>query len=749
MSFDWHQLHATEHAAPSVVDPRRRLRICLAGFVLLLLLVFGRMVQLEVSHGAAFRSEAARPLVRRKSVPGVRGRILARNGTVLAYDKKILALAVHYRYLEEPPNPRWLRLAARRRLSSQDRKNPRLVAEEEAHVCRERIELARRLTELTGISADVWSRRAGQIQSRVERIARSVNRRRRSAFESPAADANFAPDTGTQSERSYAARIRSFVLDMLEASVDDSPPERITVAEELDYHVIVEDVSMAMAVRIEGNPERYPGVRIVQRRRRVYPDGPTAAHLLGHLGFVSPDELADQSDEPTYHPEDRLGRAGLERQYEELLRGRRGTAVEMIDRGGHLLTSYRETEPAVGRDLILTLDVPLQRAAEKLLVSALERRALGGAGTEPAGGAIVVMDVQNGAVLAAASAPGFDPNQFAAPEAAEIAALFSDPAHPMFNRVSQMAIPAGSVFKIVSSAALLEAGAVSPGEPFFCRGYLHSPDSRRCAIFRRRGVGHGDVTLSDAICESCNVYFFHHAGRLGGDALVDWAFAFGLARPTGVDLPGESAGMVPTPATIQALEGHPWRTADSESLAIGQGSLEVTPLQVVCMMAAVANGGRLVTPHLVSGLGLPELSDDLATADFSAIADDPIHVRPPRPIPGLEPSTLVAIREGLDRVVSDPNGSAHGTVFLDTIAVAAKTGTAQTGPDQTDHAWLTGYVPAEEPKLAFVVVLEHAGDAALAAGPVAKRLVLRMEELGYFAPISQTRVERPAREAPQ
>jgi penicillin-binding protein 2 len=423
----------------------------------------------------------------------------------------------------------------------------------------------------------------------------------------------------------------------------------------------------------------------------------------------------------------------LERRYEELLRGRRGTAIEMTDRAGRLLSSYRETEPAIGRDLILTLDVPLERAAEKLLASALERRALGAAGAEPSGGAIVVMDVHSGALLAAASAPGFDPNLFAAPEADEIAAIFSDPGHPMFNRVSQMAIPAGSVFKIVSSAALLESSAINPGEPFFCQGYLDSPDSRRCEIFQRLGIGHGEVTLSDALCESCNVYFFHHAGRLAGEALVDWALAFGLARPTGVDLPGESAGMVPTPATIQALEGHRWRRADSEALSVGQGSLQVTPLQVVCMMAAVANGGRLVTPHLVSRLGLPELSDDETTADLSAIAGDPIRVAPPRPIPGLQPSTLVAIREGLDRVVSDPSGSAHDTLFLDTIPIAAKTGTAQTGRDQADHAWLAGYVPADRPKLAFVVVLEHAGDAAPAAGPVAKRLVLRMQELGYFA----------------
>jgi penicillin-binding protein 2 len=258
---------------------------------------------------------------------------------------------------------------------------------------------------------------------------------------------------------------------------------------------------------------------------------------------------------------------------------------------------------------------------------------------------------------------------------------------------------------------------------------LHHTDRLRCPIFTRHGKGHGQVTLSDALCESCNVYFFHHAVALGPNPLAEWARRFGLGRPTGVDLPGDASGTVPTPTTIHELEGHAWRTADTQSLAIGQSSLQVTPLQVVRMMAAVANGGLLVTPHVIRGLGLPQLADGQSTAD---LADDPIRIPPPQPIPGLEPSTLATIREGLKRVVSDPSGTAHGTVDLDSIAIAGKTGTAQTGGGRADHAWFAGYVPAEEPKLAFVVVLQHAGDAAEAAGPVANRLVRQMQRLGYF-----------------
>jgi penicillin-binding protein 2 len=286
--------------------------------------------------------------------------------------------------------------------------------------------------------------------------------------------------------------------------------------------------------------------------------------------------------------------------------------------------------------------------------------------------------------------------------------------------VLKMAIPPGSVFKPVTAAALLETGAVEAEEPFLCRGYLHQPERWRCAFYSRHAFGHGQVTLGDALCESCNVYFFHHAGRLGPGPLTDWARRFGFGRATGIDLAEESAGALPTPSTMGEVEGRTWRAEDTRALAIGQGSLEATPLQVVRMIAAVANDGRLVTPHVVSGLrpSKPE--------------EAPVRISSPRGIPGLRRSTLATIRHGLRRVVADVRGTAHGALELDSIAIAAKTGTAETGPGHAAHAWLAGYVPADEPRVAFVVVLEHSGEAAESAGPVAKGLVRRMEEMGYF-----------------
>ena len=693
-----------------VISSRRRLKICWWGFLTALAAVFGRMAQLEWTQGAGFREEAAKPLLRRQVLDGVRGRILARDGTVLAADKPVVALAVHYRYLQTEPDPQWLRAAARLRLSRAQRKDPQRVAGEESKVAAERNQLAQRLAALCRVAPDEWARRRSQIETRVQRIVDKVNARR---------GANGGTD--------------------FKSVLQPAEPERITVSEELDYHVMAEAIPREVVAEVEGSPQRYPGVRIVEPRRRTYPLGLLACHVLGHLGSVQ-----DDSGDMPSRPQDRVGRLGIERQYEDLLRGRRGVVVEQIDHGGRVVSSSRESEPGLGRDLVLTIDAKLQATAESLLDDALARRAIHQPGAKPAGGAVVVMDCRNGAILAAASAPRFDPNAFAGgphPDplpkgegtgenlpkgegngenlpkgegnvealpkgegtaetlpkgegTAEAAAVLADPAAPLLDRVTRMAIAPGSVFKTLTAIALLEESLVQPEATLDCRGYLHRPEGWRCAIYRRQGIGHGEVALADALAESCNVYFFHHAERLRPERLLDWATRFGFGEQTGVDLPAEAAGSL----------GH----ADTRLLAIGQGPLQVTPLQAARMMAAVANGGELVTPHVLRGLGLP-----------------------PRPIPGLHPATLAAVREGLNRVVCDPKGTGYGTVRLDSMAIAGKTGTAEAG-DEGDHAWFAGYVPAEGPTAVVVVALEHAGDGAEAAGPVAKRLVLRLQQLGYL-----------------
>jgi penicillin-binding protein 2 len=731
MPFDWQQFHAGSQDTPAVVDPRRRLRICLLGFVVGLLIVSGRIVQLEVTQGDGFRAVALQPVDKKTVLPAPRGRILARDGTPLACDQTIQSVAVHYRWLQEPPDAGWLSATARARLAKSDRRNAEKLVSSRAAVVAERTELAQRLAKLCGLSPDQWAARTRQIQARVERIAESANRRSQSV----AAETDDADD-------SWALRMRRLLL-------EEPPTPRIVVAEELAHHVVADDVPQGVVAEIANHADRYPGVKVVDVSRRTYPNGPLAAHVIGHLAPIDEKELV--AAQPAYRPDDWVGRIGVERQCEAVLRGRHGTAIERTDRGGRLLASFHPEEPIAGRDVTLTIDATLQRTAEELLQSAKQRgqnylstaNAAEKNSSDPFSGAIVVMDVRDGAVRAAASMPAFDPNLFARAKTDEIAKLLADRTHPLFDRVCSMAIPPGSTFKVVTAAALLESSTIKPEEMFSCQGYLHQPDRQRCEIYVRQGIGHGDIALTDALAMSCNVYFFHFAGKMGPRPLVDWAERFGFGRPTGIDLPGEEAGILPSPELLRG-KSTSWRVADTQSLAIGQGSLTVTPLQVLRMMAAVANGGRLVRPHVMQqgvgdrGQGTAGSGQGIGDSHKMNLRLPETHTSDPcplSPVPcslSLSSRNLKVIRDGLRRVVADPQGTAHATVYLDSTAIAGKTGTAETGEDQASHAWFAGYAPADDPKLAFVVVLEHAGEAAVAAGPLAKRLVLRMEQLGML-----------------
>jgi penicillin-binding protein 2 len=773
--FDWRQWALDEPGPGVVVDSRPRLRLMALGFAILAAVVFSRIVALELSYGAAYRAEATRHLMRQQPIAGIRGRILARDGSVLAYDKHSAALAMHYRYLEQPANPRWLRREARDRLPRAARANAAAIAAEEARVLVDRDEVSQRLATLCGISPEELRTRAAGIQGRVSRISERVNRPRRETADAATTideTAKVRPSAQDGSAKSGAwLLLGQRIAGLLFPPQTRRPPAPITVAEELDYHVLVEDVPLEVVAEIESHADRYPGVRIVERTRRIYPAGSLAAHVVGHLGradarntSIRETPARGAADDATISdragtPTAKVGRLGMERQFETTLRSIDGASVVVTDRGGRLLSTYRQREPTVGRDLILSLDLALQRRAESLLDAALNKPAPPPAAATPplsaaadssprppapsaTGGAVVVMDVHSGALLAVASAPRFDPNWFSRGDDAGLEELLADPRHPLFDRATRMAIPPGSVFKVVTAAALLESDTVEPDTPFYCQGYLHQPDRQRCQIFRRLGLGHGETNLDDALVRSCNVYFFHFAEQMGPAPLVDWARRLGFGRSCGVDLPGESAGRVPTPATSREVLHRGWRTLDTQALAIGQSALEVTPLQVARLMAAVANGGRLVTPHVASGLGLApaEGSEEIAgnssttgrADDASLVAADVPPIAPPRAIEGLSAQTLRVLRASLERVVADPDGTAHATVYLESVAIAGKTGTAETGGGRADHAWFAGYAPADKPRVALVVVLTHAGNGADAAGPIARQLVERMHALGYF-----------------
>jgi penicillin-binding protein 2 len=469
--------------------------------------------------------------------------------------------------------------------------------------------------------------------------------------------------------------------------------------EELQDHVLLSDVPLQIAAAVQSQPARFPGVHIRSASIRAYPQQDLAAHVIG---------LRRAKSQETNAPVRRTGESGIERSQSALLEGTPGVLRKTLDHDGEVIREETVQPPRDGSDVTLTLDSRLQRLAEQLLDQALAEN--NSAADPPQGACLIALDVWTGDLLALACSPRPSLTVLARPTADQWQQLLDHPRRPLFPRSTQMALPPGSVFKIVTSAAALEAGAIAPDDILPCRGYLDQPDEFRCLIYRRYGQSHGPVALEEALCQSCNVYFFQLARRIGPEALCDWAARFGFGQPTGIDLPGEQHGRVPRHGDPRSRSR--WQPGTTLQLAVGQGSLLVTPLQVVRMMAAIANGGYLIAPRV-------------------ARSESAEGTTPPARIPGLSENTLLAIRRGLERTIHDPRGTGRGA-RVDLLQMAGKTGTAEAG-DRPDHAWFAGYAPADRPRVAFVVVLEHGG-AGSGAAPIVREFVTEMLGLGYLNP---------------
>ncbi len=488
------------------------------------------------------------------------------------------------------------------------------------------------------------------------------------------------------------------------------------MAEEHAYHRIVDEAppEAVPAIRALLASESWADIRLVEHPWRVYPGGDSAANVLGYVA-ASVDASAETPARTTSASVARTaGLAGIERLAEASLRGHPGRRVHWTNHRGKRLGARATIDPVDGRDLWLTLDTRLQRAAESLLDRAIAGR-VPDATDLPTGGAAVVMDIRSGELLAAASAPRFDPNVFAHGDERAVAWL-SAPGQPMFDRVARMAIPPGSVFKIVTAIALLEQGVARPETSYGCRGYLEEPDRMRCALFRRQGIGHGEVRLAEALAMSCNTYFFHFADSLGPEPLVAWAERFGAGRSTNSGLADEAAGRMATPASLARLANRAWQAADTESLAIGQGVFTATPLQVATWIAAVGNGGYWVRPHIERG------AETRSPAPVAPASEAPLGRRLP-----ISPSALAAVREGLRLAIDDPLGTGHDARRT-WPTLAGKTGTAEID-GQAEHAWFASYTPAENPRWVIVVALEHGGSGATAAGPIVRQLAESLDRL--------------------
>lgn len=706
--------------------PELRLWVIYLAMLLPVLGIMARLAHVQLILPPRYVAELERSRTREEIIPTLNGRIISSDGTLLARDVELFDLQVHYRWLEQPPNPLWLKQLARSRLNRNERRRKERVQDEERTLLRERERLWQRIAELAELPLDEVAARRRKIQRQIEHIRNSVQERQHARIEQS------RPDL---SQASTWKRLWHLLADTILTAADKAPEITQVVREELDYHHLLTDIPRQMALEIQSHPETYPGLRITRSSRREYPAGPLAAHLVGYRKRLDDEGIRERKqrypsgDPLDYGVGDWAGETGLEKYYETALRGLRGLKRVTLDWRGEILSEETLRAPRPGRDLQLSLHAPLQLEIETILDRTLNPESDPQA-TEtatsaedpaspdpvPRGACLAIMDIRTGELIAAASAPHFDLQLMVEHDSEEWQRISNDNRHPLFPRLTRMQLPPGSVFKTLTSLALLELPGFNPDEEFFCQGYLTTPAKFRCLSFTHNGVGHDATDLTRAMAQSCNVYFFSLAPQLGRKNLSEWGARLGFGTPTGIDLPGESRGNLPRS-----------RQLDLRGLAIGQGELLVTPLQILRMMAAVANDGKLVTPHLVQNT--PALPDSLSPGSTPSRTVS----FPREPIPDLSSHTLQRLREALAAVVAHPQGTAHRTLYMRELPVAGKTGTAET-QGKPDHAWFAGYFPADRPRYAVVTILEHGGSGGRAAGPPTRLAVEAMLHLGLLTP---------------
>lgn len=460
------------------------------------------------------------------------------------------------------------------------------------------------------------------------------------------------------------------------------------------------------------NRTLFPFFSLVMKHRRHYTEGKLAAHLLGYTGEVSDIELKKSED---LHRGDIIGRTGIEYVYEEFLRGQYGVRIIEISAEGTRIGEYvglvedeqleghvESSPPVPGHDLYLTIDLDLQRVVEKTF--------------EWHKGAIIIMDPRNGAVLAAVSRPVYDPNVFIGGISVEDWRLLDeDSDKPQFNRTIQATYPPASTFKMIVAYAALETGAVSIPErlkPCF-GGYQFGNRYFRCW----KPQGHGSSNLSEAIINSCDVYFYQLAERLKADEFAHAGRLFGFGRKTGIDLPSEARGLLPDKSYYNRKFGKgKWTKGHLLNYSIGQGDALATPIQLCQMAAMIANGGKRVRPHVVDRI---EDSEGSVIFRFDET---------PQKVPQINMTLLRFIQGSMRAVVAGETGTGRAAAISGT-AVCGKTGTAQ-NPHGADHAMFVAYAPAGDPEIALAIVLEHAGHGGAMAAPLARKILS-----AYFNPV--------------
>lgn len=467
------------------------------------------------------------------------------------------------------------------------------------------------------------------------------------------------------------------------------------------------NVSMEKIALVETNALNLPGIYVDVSPIRLYLDGEILAPVIGYTGEISKEEMEKSNDKYAYG--DISGKHGLERFFDEYIRGRRGAELVEVNVYGREIKNLGRIDPVSGYNMALTIDADLQKAAWE----AIKDKA----------GSAVVMDPRDGEILAMVSSPSFDPNLFNEGISSDLwDQLQNNPFAPLSNKAISGQYPPGSTYKLIIAAAALEEGVITPDTKVFCNGsFTLGNRTYRCW---KKG-GHGHVDLHKAIVESCDVYFYTVGKMLGVDKIAEYAKRFGYGELAGIDLPNEKKGLVPSKEWKLKKKKEVWQLGQTISISIGQGYNLVTTLQLANAFGAFANGGTLWRPYIVKQI---ESADGKVYKEFSPVKKGELN---------LSAKTIEILNDALKGVVNEPGGTGQNAKLPD-IEVCGKTGTSQVlglpenekarrrrilGAFQKDHALFAGYAPSKAPEIVVAVILENAGGGGAVAAPVARRIL--------------------------
>jgi penicillin-binding protein 2 len=485
----------------------------------------------------------------------------------------------------------------------------------------------------------------------------------------------------------------SEILEMPEQAIQ----EKIETNKNLLYPVIIADgLDNDKAILLEAEFLNSSAIKIEKKSRRYYEDSQVFSHILGYLGKVTKEELKDQK----YYLDDYIGRTGIEQVYESQLRGEPGEDLTEINSLGKTQRVLATKEPIAGEDLMLSVDSGLQKTLYSALKSALK-------GLQTSRAAAVAINPQNGKILALASFPIYDNNNFIKGDKNYVEKVLSDTNWPMINRVFSGTYPSGSLIKPILASAGLEEKIVKPNQTIYCPGYINLFDKYGNIYHTYNDwKAHGTVSMVRAIAESCDVYFYTLGGGygdiegLGIEKIKKYLELFGWGEKTGIDFPNEKSGFVPDPDWKKQNKNQDWFIGDTYNVSIGQGDILATPLQLAMSISAIANNGKLFQPQL------------LENTESELIREIPV-----------KKENLEIVRKGMREAVV--NGTAK---ILNDLPVnaCAKTGTAQVSKTKAPHAWFVAFAPYENPEIVVVVLIENGGEGSVVAAPVAK------EALKYY-----------------